>query len=310
MQTFRINTNHEMRLQLVLSTLFRHGRLSLPKLAHHSRLSYRQVKHGLVVLIQQHLVLHCSPFDEDATYYEADWKAAYALVRSGKVINYVEERFGEVGGAVFANLLLLGHVKVGELAEAYGFAPEKRMKKGMSFSAEVPKKKRPINGDLKARVKMNGINGKGTEHENGDQLDTPEKPKITRGEFYSILSRLFHAGFLMPDNETQMRPKADNYNEAVRYCKAKFFSGSVKGAKQTQELEDKVVEQLKKWRAEGQAAEGDVDGKSTTGIKRSRDDGSEIKSDRASKKARMPEANNGRTTKNGDGSEDMLLDVS
>src|SRR4051812_37721297 len=95
--------------QRVFSTLVRHGRLPLPLLVQHSGLSARHLKHGLVVLIQQHLALHYTSEDDGITYYEADWRNAYNLVRAGKIITMVEDRFGESAGGIVSNLLLLGH---------------------------------------------------------------------------------------------------------------------------------------------------------------------------------------------------------
>ncbi|KAK4997788.1 hypothetical protein LTR28_013873 [Elasticomyces elasticus] len=102
----------------VFSTLALCGRLTSTALAGCSGLSPRQVKSGLVVLIQQYLALYYTHEDRP-TAYEVDWRNAYALVRSGKITELVEERFGEGAGQVMSHLFLLGHARIGDLADAY-----------------------------------------------------------------------------------------------------------------------------------------------------------------------------------------------
>ncbi|KAK4999428.1 RNA polymerase III subunit C82 [Elasticomyces elasticus] len=102
----------------VFSTLALCGRLTSAALARSSSLSPRQVKPGLAVLVQQHLALYYTHEDRP-TAYEVDWRNAYALVRSGKITELVEERFGEDAGQVMSHLLLLGHARIGDLADAY-----------------------------------------------------------------------------------------------------------------------------------------------------------------------------------------------
>ena len=83
------------------------------------------VKHGLSVLVQQHLVLWYTSSDDLLTLYEANAAAAYCLVRYGKYINIAEAQVGEFAGKVVSNLLLLGHARVGDLVQAYGVGQSK-----------------------------------------------------------------------------------------------------------------------------------------------------------------------------------------
>ena len=71
-------------LQRIYSVLARHGRQTLAAIAKASYLNGRQIKYGLVILLQQHLVFH-SGNNSELTYYEIDWQNSYALVRVGKV---------------------------------------------------------------------------------------------------------------------------------------------------------------------------------------------------------------------------------
>ena len=76
-------------------------------------------KHGLSVLVQQHLVLWYTSPEDHLTSYEANTAVAYSLVRSGKYIKIAEARAGEYAGKVISNLLLLGHARVSDLMQAY-----------------------------------------------------------------------------------------------------------------------------------------------------------------------------------------------
>jgi DNA-directed RNA polymerase III subunit RPC3 len=85
-------------------------------------LNGRQIKYGLVILLQQHLIFH-SGSDAPLTYYEIDWQNSYAIVRFGKVVKLVEDRFGKKAANVMSNLLALGHTRIADLKEAY-FPPQ------------------------------------------------------------------------------------------------------------------------------------------------------------------------------------------
>jgi DNA-directed RNA polymerase III subunit RPC3 len=108
--------------QRIFSVLARHGRQTLAALARASYLNGRQIKYGLVILLQQHLIFH-SGSDASVTYYEIDWENSYALVRFGKVTKLVEDRFGKKAANVVSNLLTLGHTRMADLKDAY-FPPD------------------------------------------------------------------------------------------------------------------------------------------------------------------------------------------
>ena len=106
-------------LKRIFEVLLCYGRLSLPTLIHHTQLSDRLAKHGISVLVQQHLVLWYTSPEDHLTAYEANTAIAYSLVRSGKYIKIAEARAGEYAGKVLSNLLLLGHARISDLMQAY-----------------------------------------------------------------------------------------------------------------------------------------------------------------------------------------------
>ncbi|KAF7679645.1 hypothetical protein GT037_003393 [Alternaria burnsii] len=160
----------------VYSILARHGRQSLASIARASYLNGRQIKYGLVILLQQHLIFH-SGSDAPLTYYEIDWQNSYAIVRFGKVVKLVEDRFGKKAANVMSNLLALGHTRIADLKEAY-FPPETESDDDSdngTANGAGSKRKRTNGNHVNGIVKTNGVaNGMPSE------LDDA-KPDLTNG---------------------------------------------------------------------------------------------------------------------------------
>jgi len=213
--------------QCVFSSLVRHGRLSIPALLQHSGLSRRHLKHGLVVLIQQHLILHYTY--EGVTYYQADLDHAYALVRSGKIIKLVEDRFGESAGGVISNLLLLGHAQVSDLEDAYGVAS--KTQSHIQTGAYQMNTEGLSNGTDATYKSENYIN--------------------TLGHLHAVLDQLLQSGYIKPLFKRDFYPPADIHFEAQLVVRAdpKYPKGDLKG-KQKQEFEEDVWNLKRKWRDE------------------------------------------------------------
>ena len=214
----------------MFSTLLRNGRLQLSLLLHHTGLSSRQLKHSLAVLIQQHLVYHYKTTDGDATFYEADWKSAYALVRPGKIIKLVEERFGKVAGGVISNLLLLGHARVDDLVAAYNLdaGRDGRMDAG---NAAYIKGGGMLNGAGKVKT-----------------ANTTKARGLTLEVLHTTIYNLLEAGFLMQVLPAHFRSLTDNRNEAERVVQRYAeFGGPPKGTKQKAAFEAEVQKQLQTW---------------------------------------------------------------
>ena len=128
----------------------------------------RQIKYGLVILLQQHLIFH-SGSDAPLTYYEIDWQNSYAIVRFGKVVKLVEDRFGKKAANVMSNLLALGHTRIADLKEAY-FPPE--------TESDDDSDDGTANGAGSKRKRTNGNHVNGTVRPS--ELDDA-KPDLTNG---------------------------------------------------------------------------------------------------------------------------------
>jgi DNA-directed RNA polymerase III subunit RPC3 len=139
-------------------------------------LNGRQIKYGLVILLQQHLIFH-SGSDAPLTYYEIDWQNSYAIVRFGKVVKLVEDRFGKKAANVMSNLLALGHTRIADLKEAY-FPPE--------TESDDDSDNGTANGAGSKRKRTNGNHVNGTVRTNGVANGMPSelddaKPDLTNG---------------------------------------------------------------------------------------------------------------------------------
>ncbi|MCJ1385800.1 RNA polymerase III subunit C82 [Xylographa soralifera] len=202
------------------SALICYGRLSVAGLLHYTGLTPRQVKHSLAVLIQQHLALWYTSPDNAATYYEANWTSAYALLRSGKFVWIVEERLGSFAGGIISNMLLSGHASTGDLAQAYNILPH-------------------IDGGVALNESAVLTNGHTS---NGDS-----KPH-TAESFHSSLHTLLNQGFLSSVHMSYFRSDADNRSEAEALIRRlKNFDGELK-ADQKHELAEAIEERLLDWK--------------------------------------------------------------
>ena len=210
-----------------------HGRLTLPALAHHSKVSPTRLRHGLATLIQQHLLLHYTPEEHGPTYYSVDHRNAYFLVRTGRVIELVEERYGEGAGQIVANLLQLGHAKVGDLADAYDLAPGSKRDSGIDTGQEH------VNGE----GIINGMT-------NGHVHTTDQHRKITTvSGFHTTLRKLLWSGFLVKVGSRIYQPQSDLQEELEEQVISESFPDRrVTGPKKQMEFKRAVGGLKRKWR--------------------------------------------------------------
>ncbi|KAL9614383.1 MAG: hypothetical protein Q9167_001112 [Letrouitia subvulpina] len=180
----------------VFRTLLFYGRLTLPSILRKTGLSPRQVKHSLTVLIQQHLALWYTPFDGSQTFYEADIANSYALVRSGKCIKFIKDRFGDLASEIISKILVLGHVRIGDLVQA-------------NF---------PINGSRHSSNEALLLRTNPPNHAeaSNNEEHQPSFPALTVDSLYAILGDLLTSNFLTLVNESHFRSEADNRIEAER----------------------------------------------------------------------------------------------
>ncbi|PVH94580.1 hypothetical protein DM02DRAFT_645847 [Periconia macrospinosa] len=192
----------------VYSILARYGRQNLHQLVKASYLNRRQITLGLVTLVQSHLVFHSSPVSA-VTAYEIDWQQSYALVRFGRVVKMVEDRFGKNASAIVGNLLEHGHTRIGDLKNAF-FPPQDPIEDSEDEG---------VNGAGTKRKRTNGTHVNGTDTKvngmsNGslDEADHGAGDKLylkTVDEFYDAIQLLMQQGWIMRVDETQYLSPGD-----------------------------------------------------------------------------------------------------
>lgn len=140
----------------------------------------------------------------------------------------VESRFGVLAKDVVQNLLLLGHTKVSDLADAYGTA-----------------NKAHTNGNSKEHTGTNGVNG--VKSGNGKSM----MPISSAGQLDHVLAQLLQSGFVEPVIERMFRSPTDTHNLVETVMLHDNYGGQTKGTRQKEELKIKVRQQMKSWRDEG-----------------------------------------------------------
>ena len=184
----------------------KHGRLHISDIVQHMNLSPRQVQHGLAVLIQQNLVVWAADVRSNSAFYEADWYAAYALLRLGKFSKAVDKRLGEDVKTLFVDCLLYGHFKTGDLETHLG------------HEHGVP--------TLKTENHLPSNNPNSSV--NGDLLPQSDHV-VSKAMFHSNIYSLLQHNFLALAHEAHFRPYAENMvlaEEATR--KIPEYSGKIK----------------------------------------------------------------------------------
>ncbi|PLB43115.1 DNA-directed RNA polymerase III subunit rpc3 [Aspergillus steynii IBT 23096] len=199
----------------IFSTLLRYDRLTLPRLKFYSRLSDRQLHHGLAAMVQQHLVFHYTSYDEGVTYYEPNMQSAYYLVRSGKIVEFVEDRLGKYAAKVMSTILYLGHAQVSYLEMLPDLQPEPVDANG----ADAPEEG---NGDEDQTADPNG------------QHAPSENPAL----LHPTLKALAGHGYISRVREAQFQSYADNVLDIERAIKSRPDVKAMKGKK----LEETVIE--------------------------------------------------------------------
>ncbi|KAI9661931.1 MAG: RNA polymerase III subunit C82 [Bathelium mastoideum] len=220
----------------VFAILMRLGRASFPMLRVETRLSTRNLRNALAVLIQQQLCLWYTD-DDGVSHYEADWYHAYALVKSGKIVRVTEERCGEAAGLLMSNLLELGHCRVGDLVVAYAGVIEKN-------PSTISTQEHHINSS----TLTNGFSDREHNenvHEKGQRSGQIESVAQLRAE----LDKLLKLGLVRSTQSFHFKPDADIHTEASVAVRDKGeFSQGIKGTKATARYEHAVGRQKKQWR--------------------------------------------------------------
>ena len=175
----------------------------------------RNLRHGLGVLFQQNLLYARTDPDSNITRYEANPDACYNLIRSGKILEVIERKFGPSEKDLVQTLLMLGHARIHDLTQA--------------FASRGPR----------AAGYANGSHAESTGAiESGSQFQT-------------VLARLIRADIIETVREDTFRNPADVHQEITQDI-TKTLAGERTAAKDKAEQEKKIAERYRVFRDKGQ----------------------------------------------------------
>lgn len=170
-------------------------------------------------MIQHHLVYHFTSLEDGNTYYEANPQAAYYLVRSGKYLKLIEDRFGEYAARIMEALLFLGHASVKQLQSL----PELRSRKPIAPNGYL--------GDDAATQDDETEREGATGLTNGDH-SVDDKP----APFHSTLKALASHGYILRVRDAHFQSPSDNWLEAQRLISTHPDIRALKGKKQEEAI--------------------------------------------------------------------------
>lgn len=250
-----------------------------------------QARHGLALLVQQHLVFHSTALEDGITYYECNWKAVYYLARWGKMIELVESGFGPFAARAMGAIIYLGHAKVSHLESL----PELGMDEAGKMNGDA------IDGDgTKAEHDVDDdVNGKGAAPNGTAQHHAPAVSGSKR--LHTTLRTLVAHGLVMRVRDSHFASPGDLREHALAMLRARPDIRALKGKKQDEAIEA-GIEVVVKERVDGKISgpvpeplregaglekedggeggelngEEELGGEAMRGIKRKGDDGADV----------------------------------
>lgn len=221
------------RSKRIFAALLNKGRSSISQLTQYTSLTPRQLRHGLVVLLQNNLLYFQT--ESGHAIYTANADAAYNLVRTGKVLDMVGSVYGEAAVEVMQNLLSMGHTKVEHLRDAY----EAKFKQAARVAAAA-------NG-----IASGDVNGSAAHDQDSDEArpDTKTGPHIkSLQELDEVLCRMIQAELVVTVTKESFRSWEDTRKLIEDEVHAAYFAGGVRGAKGKEEFASRLGKRLREVR--------------------------------------------------------------
>ena len=205
------------------------GRARIGQIVHQSKLSAREVKHGLFILIQLRLAVS-SLSEQDGLYsYEPCSSNAYALVRGGKIMQHINERFDKASVACLLNLIVLGHANGNKILQASDHAQNSDR-----FTTNTSQ----FNGDRRNAIL--------------DETDSSDMKRQRR----KALENLIRNGYVVRLFQRDFQPDEDVNRDAEREVRKQHFPGGLKGQKDQLQFQREVRRLRRSWRDQGVNFEG------------------------------------------------------
>ncbi|KAI0445625.1 RNA polymerase III subunit RPC82 [Xylaria telfairii] len=237
--TLLVNELYGQLPSRIVATLLARGRSSVRDLVLYTSLNPKQVRHGLALVIQHNLVFYQTDHETANTTYEANSRAAYHLVRVGKILDVIDRKYGIMAKNVVNDLLMLGHVEVVELVRYHKLKHDRKktingeQNHDHDYDLENGDPDDPFDDD------SHYVNG------NGIAQGTSEDVKsIQAGEIYDTVAQLIAAGVIETVSTTMLQSPQDLKASVEQECMKEFPNG-IRGAKVTTEFDTMVKSQIK-----------------------------------------------------------------
>lgn len=188
------------------------------------------------MLVQQNAVFHLTDPDTSVAYYDVSPDALYNLVRTGKILEMVCDRYGDLAKNLVQDVLVLGHITISDLIDVFKDG-SKREANGFVVKEEDDDDDFGFNGN---GIHVNGVNGNGV---NGSKNDDDERS--TTRQAYLLLARLIAAGILEPVSPMMFQSPTDLKTAIEQGVLKASFPTGIRGIKQKKELEVAVAERVK-----------------------------------------------------------------
>jgi DNA-directed RNA polymerase III subunit RPC3 len=206
------------------------------------------LRHGLVVLVQQNLIYYHTDTPTGVTHYEANYNTAYALVRSGKILSFVEARYGTLARELVHGVLLLGHTKISDLFQAYDAQKAEQARLVQLARQEALRQEEEEEAaESHESHQASDLNGSKVSHVNGF---FPDPVTASPGQLHTALAKLFDGGLLERVVGSMFRSPADIQDELEKDL-ARESAGGTKTAKQKTEFANRLKHKVRDLRKEG-----------------------------------------------------------
>lgn len=203
----------------------------MPTIRELTKIPLSRLQIGLSVLIQYHIVLH-SVDDYDRSFFQVDWHSAYVLIRTEKIQRLVGERHGDLAAQIVDQVLQLGLVSVGDLAEEY--THDSATKQDSTI-------------DETGLQEVGGEQATGIHKSNGVAHESP----ISTPQLHETLTTLLEHGFLLKVGPRSFLPATDlqQYMHDTVVSDS-FPDGRISGPKKQKEFKIVLNGLKRKWKEE------------------------------------------------------------
>jgi DNA-directed RNA polymerase III subunit RPC3 len=174
--------------------------------------------------VQAHLVYHHTSSDQ-RTSYEANFQAAYNLIRSGKIIHLAKQNLGDDAALIVTYILSVGQVTMRDLH---------------SFWTDSHGNHNLQNGEIE-----DGHRGS-TARNSTPQPEIHARWEPGRNDLIHILKQLVQSGFVLRSRRAHFHTFADNYFDAQSELRSLEDGTAAKNRKSQHELSASITDEIER----------------------------------------------------------------